>query len=349
MDEQSENVRRPVQELSELALEGDDAEPQTLVERFDQAHAPVIQVEEEEGVLPEDVTVVIPTLDEAEAIGKVLDEVKDAGFRKILVIDGNSVDDTVAIAKSKGVTVLQQHGAGKAGAISTSLSRVRTPYVVVMDGDYTYRAADIYKLLEHAQNYDEVIGARTSGRENIPMFNRLGNWLISKLFKLLFNKPITDVLSGMYLLRTETAKEVEITSTSFDIEVEMACAIASVGNMTQVPIDYGKRIGKQKLSPGHGSRIISTLIWMANNYNPVFLYGMIVTLSVVPAAAILLWTLYERFVFNVWHSGYALFGVMLLLLASQAGAVSAMSLMSRRSEQRLVQRLRKLQVQQSST
>jgi len=76
------------------------------------------------------VTVVIPTLNEEEAIGVVLDEVMAEGYRNILVVDGYSKDRTVEIAKSKGVRVVYQDGVGKAGAIATAIKIVSTPYML---------------------------------------------------------------------------------------------------------------------------------------------------------------------------------------------------------------------------
>jgi dolichol-phosphate hexosyltransferase len=292
-------------------------------------------------VTPDQVTVLIPVLNEREAIGKVLDDLNEHGFGNILVVDGYSDDGTLDIARSKGATVLQQHGAGKAGALVTAFDTIDTPYVVVMDGDCTYKAADALRLLIHAGDFDEVIGARTKGRQNIPQLNRFGNWVISKAFKLLFGQPITDVLSGMYLLRMEKVREVQITSTSFDIEVEIAGAIASTGRITQVPIGYGERLGTQKLRPADAGRIIGTLFWMAYYCNPLLLFGALVSLCAIPAVGILAWTFYEKLVANVWHSGYALFGVMLLLVAGQGAALSMGSLLTRRSESRIMREIKR--------
>lgn len=289
----------------------------------------------------DEVTIVIPTLNEREAIGKILDDLKSEGFDRILVVDGYSDDGTAEIAKARGAVVMEQLGSGKAGALMTAASYVKTPYMLVMDGDDSYRAADIHRLLAHAADYDEVIGARTDGRKNIPLMNRLGNRLISRTFKLLFGKPITDVLSGMYLLRTETLREMAITSTSFDIEVEIASHVASTGDITQVPISYGERMGKQKLKASDGARILGTLFWMSYYYNPVLLLGGLASLAAVPAAGVLLWTVYEAMVYGVFHSGYALFGVMLLVLATQAATVAAGSLLTKRSELRILSELKK--------
>jgi glycosyltransferase involved in cell wall biosynthesis len=326
---------------TEAAEESVEREYQT--QQTDSNNSAFLHLQQRNGfVTPDQVTVIIPVLNEREAIGIVLDDLKSQGFDNVIVVDGYSDDGTLDIAREKGAIVLQQHGAGKAGALVTAFDAIATPYLVVMDGDSTYKAADIHRLLIHAGEFDEVIGARTKGRENIPRLNRLGNLLISKAFKLLFGEPITDVLSGMYLLRTEKVREVEITSTSFDVEVEIAGSIASSGRITQVPIGYGERLGTQKLQARDGGRIIGTLFWMAYYCNPLLLFGAFISLSAVPAVGILAWTLYEKVAFNAWHGGYALLGVMLLLVAAQGAALSFSSLLTKRSENRIMRELGKI-------
>jgi len=119
----------------------------------------------------------VPVLNEEGAIGMVLDELFRNGYRHILVVDGYSKEKTVQIAESKGVNVAKQHGMGKTGAIKTAIDLVPTPYMLVMDGDYTYAAADIEKFLDHAHNYDQIVGVRS--RENINRLHRIGNAIIS--------------------------------------------------------------------------------------------------------------------------------------------------------------------------
>jgi dolichol-phosphate hexosyltransferase len=330
----------------EMKLDGSAVPDRAVRERSSFAPASLSQQpflrQERRSISPEEVTVLIPTLDEALAIGKVLDDLKKEGYDNILVVDGHSTDGTVEIARNKGAIVVTQHGAGKAGALRTAIEMVNTPYMLVMDGDDTYRASDIKGLLAYGGSYDEVIGARTEGRDNIPRVNRFGNWVISSAFKLLFGDAVTDVLSGMYLLNTEKLRSTKLTSASFDIEVEIASAMTTEGTITQVPISYGKRLGEQKLRLSHGGRILSTLFWMAYYYNPVFLFGGLVALATIPATGILLWVFFEGLFFGVWHSIYAIMGVALFLLGTQAASIALVSLLLKRSETRMINRLSRI-------
>jgi len=285
------------------------------------------------------VTIVLPTLNEEAAIGKVIDEIKAEGYSRILVVDGYSKDKTVEIAREKGADVIYQHGVGKAGAIKTAIEHVNTPYILFMDGDHTYDPKDISKFLEHAESYDEIIGFRVN-RENIPILNRFGNWIISKTFNLLTGSNIRDVCSGMYLIKTSKAKELSIETSSFDVEVEIAMQVLANGEVTEVPINYRKRIGKPKLSSfKHGIRIIFTVFNLARFYNPAFLFAFLTALTGIPGIIIYVWVLYRLVFLGIWHSGWALLGTALVILGGQGLILSTLALLLKRMERRIMKAL----------
>jgi dolichol-phosphate hexosyltransferase len=208
------------------------------------------------------VTIVIPTLNEQEAIGKVLDELFSMGLKNLLVVDGYSSDSTLETAKKYPISVIVQLGKGKAGALKTAFKNVKTPYMIVMDGDFTYDPSCIPRFLEHMQTYDQIIGVRNlDDKENMSVIHKLGNKVITKTFNALMGTNLSDVCSGMYTLKTEIAKDLDLSSTGFDVEAEIAARIASSGTIIEVPINYRQRIGQQKLSTWkHGFKILSTIL-----------------------------------------------------------------------------------------
>jgi dolichol-phosphate mannosyltransferase len=284
----------------------------------------------------ENFTVVIPVLNEEEAIGQVLESVKDCGYYNILVIDGYSTDDTVAIASNNGVRVITQLGIGKTGAIKTAIEHVRTPYLVVMDGDCTYDPRDIKNFFPHIRTDDEVIGARIYGKDNIPTLNRFGNWIINFTFNLLFNTNLIDVCSGMYALKTDFARTLNFRTKGFDVEVEIASQAANTGLITQVPISYHERVGQQKLQPWkHGLQIITSVWKMAFLYNPVFLFSLLASTSLIPAI-ILLSLVAVNWARGVFHAGWALFGILFLLFGIIAFVTGIQSVLFKRMERRII-------------
>ena len=289
-----------------------------------------------------EVTIVLPTLNEEEAIGPVIDELKAEGFSNILVIDGYSTDRTVSIAKEKGARIVYQHGSGKASAIKTGIEHASTPYILIMDADFTYDAKDAWKFLEHADRYDEVIGFRID-RNNIPRLNRLGNWLITKAFNLLTGSSLKDVCSGMYMLKAERARSLDIGSpgSGFGIEAEIAMQISATGDIAEVPIGYRRRLGSPKLKPlRDGFAIMATIFSLAKTYNPSFLFAILTGLAFVPGIAIYAWTLYRLLFLGVWHSGWALLGTALIILGGQGLILSMVSLLMKRMEKRIIQTLK---------
>jgi dolichol-phosphate mannosyltransferase len=258
------------------------------------------------------------------------------GYRKILVVDGYSTDGSPAIAAKNGARVVGQLGKGKTGALLTAVKYVKTPFMLIMDGDYTYDPSCIKRIMAHASEYDEVIGARTNGREHIPLLNRLGNHVLNWVFRLLFAVRLSDVCSGMYLLRTSAVKRIDLMTGGFDVEVEIASQLAQGGRVAEVPVNYRPRLGVKKLSSlRHGLKIGTSIIRLANIYNPVLLYSGVIGMAIIPSIIILTWAIYERLIWNRWHPDLLLLAVMLFVVATQALSVATISIMIQRSVRRM--------------
>ena len=231
------------------------------------------------------ITVVIPTLNEEEGIGKVLDELQSLGLNNIMIVDGYSTDRTVEIAKQFGVQTILQHGKGKTGALKTAIEHIETPYLLVMDGDYTYDASCINRFMQHIDCYDEIIGARIEGTNTMSLSHKYGNKMITKLFNSLMGTSLSDVCSGMYVIRTKALQSIDLLTTGFDVESEIAAQIASLGRITEIPVNYRSRLGKQKLSTWrHGYKIVKNIIRVGKLYNPSTFYSILGKSLMIPAS-----------------------------------------------------------------
>ena len=288
----------------------------------------------------EDFTVVIPVLNEELAIVKVIDRLRVEDYHNILVIDGYSTDNTATLAAKNGAKVINQHGVGKSGAIRTAIEHVKTPYFVVIDGDCTYDPKDIKNFFPHMKENDQIIGVRTIGRSNIPLLNRLGNWVINFSFNLLFGTNLLDVCSGMYALKTSFARTLVFKTGGFDVEVEIAAQSAKYGDISQIPINYYERVGKQKLRPFRdGINIQTSIIKLAIKHNPVFIYSSLAALGLLPAILMLGWVLWENSN-GIWHPGWAIIGIVALLIGLIALSMGTTSILLKRMEQRLLKQMR---------
>src|SRR5450756_91925 len=119
-----------------------------------------------DGVL---LTILLPTFNEEEAICQVLDDIlavvepMNISY-ELMVLDDGSTDGTRAAcdARPQVKVVTHQHNRGNGAARTTGVKAARGRYVLMMDADGTYPAADIPAMLKEAENADMVIGARTS-------------------------------------------------------------------------------------------------------------------------------------------------------------------------------------------
>lgn len=287
----------------------------------------------------DDVTVVLPVLNEEKAIGIVLSEIREEGYENVIVVDGWSRDSTVKIAEGHGVQVIMQHGSGKTGALRTAFENVKTPYLLIMDGDHTYSAGDIERFMPFASRFDQIFGSRKSGRENICRLHRLGNWIINTAMGILFGASLSDVCTGMYMMKTEAARRLDMRSRGFDVEVEAAIQNITSGSVTEVPVSYRERLGKRKLSTWRqGFRILWTVFRLSFSYNPIFFLSILGSLHGVAGAFLLLREFYKRLIHGEagWSTGYVWLGLVLFITGLNFFSVTVFTLLSKRQEQRII-------------
>jgi len=308
-------------------------------EGYSQEHF-TLRIQEQRLETDDLVTMVIPTLNEKDAIARVLDELLSIGLKNILVVDGYSSDGTSDVAKKYSVSVIFQHGKGKTGALKTAFENVKTPYIIVMDGDFTYDPSCIDRFLQHMQSYDQIIGARDlDNTKNVSVLHKLGNKIITKTFNALMGTRLSDVCSGMYALRTEIAKEMNLSSTGFDVEAEIAAQIASYGRVTEVPINYRQRIGKQKLSTWkHGFKILNTIVKLAMTRRPSIFYSVIIGITFLLGIGSVVSTVIEWSLTKTFPVPWLLMGISILLIAIHFAGLYLEAQMSRRMESRIIRR-----------
>ena len=231
-------------------------------------------------VNPEEVCVLIPTLNEAPTIGAVIKEFRELGFTHILVMDGRSTDKTLEIARGLGVTVKTQSGKGKGNALMEAFEQIRQPYVILVDGDGTYTAKDAEKLLRPLYlGFDHAIGDRlnTADKGAFSVLNHWGNVLINFLFKVAHGSDLHDILSGYRAFTMDSVKAMRLKEKGFGIETEMTVeAVRNGQRIMVVPVHYRKRTGTStKLNPFHdGTKIVTTIYRLAKVNNPIFYFGL---------------------------------------------------------------------------
>jgi dolichol-phosphate hexosyltransferase len=223
----------------------------------------------------EKITILIPCYNEEEGIVKVIDSIPYQildrhGFEvSIIVIDNNSSDRTREVAESRGALVIFEPVKGKGNAIRKGFSCIDrdTTYVVMLDGDNTYDAGEMLRLIEPIASgfCDVVIGSRLGGKITKNAFkpqNRWANWIYTFLVRCFYNANITDVLSGYFAWRRDVIADTRdyLESDGFSIEIEMISKMIKLNySIYSVPITYSTRDGETKLAPlKDGLRILYT-------------------------------------------------------------------------------------------
>lgn len=284
----------------------------------------------------QDVTILLPTLNEAAAIGSLIDEIKSHGYNNVLVVDGFSKDDTKKIGEEHGARVVGQHGKGKTGAILVARDIVTTPFFLIMDGDYTYDPSDIDRFVLYANDYDEIIGFRPKKSPNISKTHRFGNWVLTKTFNLVMGSNVPDVACGMYLMRTEKMKKFTLNRLGFETDQEIAAQMLTDGKVTYVPINYRVRKGTAKAPTWRqGFRALFAIISIGRIYNPVILFSFLTALALIPAVGLLGYATVLYLFLNDYHSGYFLGSLVLLVLGAQGLTVATIASMMQRIERKI--------------
>ncbi|RDI70462.1 S-layer glycoprotein N-glycosyltransferase AglJ [Halopelagius longus] len=274
------------------------------------------------------VCVLIPTYNEAETIGRVVDDFRREGFDNILVIDGGSEDGTVDVAEERGARVAMQSGSGKGQAIREAVEyHIDAPYILMLDGDATYRAEDAQAMLEPLdEGYEHVIGDRFADMRDGAMtkFNQIGNGIVNDAFAAIHGQNFEDILSGYRAFTRESFSRMTLTADGFGVETEMAVECVKRNIETAVvPITYLPRPSGSdtNLRPiRDGGIIFLELYRRAKTNNPLFYFGSVGGVSTLAGVALAAYVGVEWVTRGISHEVIAvvaafgiLFGVQLLM------------------------------------
>jgi glycosyltransferase (TIGR04182 family) len=272
-----------------------------------------------------DVCVLLPTLEEAETIGEVVDGFREAGFEHVLVVDGHSTDGTRDIAREHGARVITQSGSGKGQAVREGIASIDREYVLMADGDGTYRPEDAGAMLEplFEGRADHVVGNRFADMEEGAMtrLNTIGNRIINRLFAAVHGRDMEDILSGYRAFTRESFERFQLDAEGFGIETELAVECVRNGVATEVvPIRYERRPGgsETNLHPlKDGGRIILTLYTLTKTNNPIFYFGFVAAVGTLLGLGLGSYVVYDYVINGISHEVIALLGVFVILLSMQ--------------------------------
>jgi glycosyltransferase involved in cell wall biosynthesis len=203
----------------------------------------------------QNISIIIPAINEEESIGLVLNDIPKDIVREIIVVDNGSNDNTVAVAKNLGATVIIEplKGYGSACLRGMSVLKKDTDIVVFLDADYSDYPQDMHTILKPilTDNAEMVIGSRMLGvREKGALLPQavFGNKLAAFLIRLFWRFRYTD-LGPFRAISYKALLALNMADKNFGWTVEMQIKALKKGlRIMEVPVRYRKRIGKSKIT-----------------------------------------------------------------------------------------------------
>ena len=215
------------------------------------------------------ISIIIPTLEEEQNIGRVLRGVRSVmkGYSyETIVVDKHSKDRTVAIARSLGARVLYDDE-GKGSALVKGFRNAHGKILISMDADLSHRPNELKLLVAGIESgYDMCTGSRfmaKGGTADMPVLRKFGNSFFVHLVNLLYGSSFTDLCYGYRALTKGATEKLDLREKGFGIETEMSIKATKASlRILEVP-SYEKR---RATGAGHlrtfsdGYRILSTIL-----------------------------------------------------------------------------------------
>lgn len=204
------------------------------------------------------VKVVIPANNEEQSIGLVVRDIPKDIVSEIVVVNNASTDNTVAVAREAGATVLDEPVPGYGRACLKGISYLAAPdkqpdILVFLDGDYSDYPEELGDVIAPILNgkADMVIGSRALGQReggSMTFPQVFGNWLATTLMRLFYRVRFTD-LGPFRAIRFDKLLEINMVDKTYGWTVEMQVKAARHKLKTaEVPVNYKRRIGVSKVS-----------------------------------------------------------------------------------------------------
>jgi len=240
-------------------------------------------------------SVIVPAFNEGLSVRQLVSDLQNvARWQEILVIDDGSTDDTGAQASAAGARVLRHpYNKGNGAAVKTGIRNASGMFVLIVDGDGQHQPADAVRLVNHLNEYELVVGAR-SMETQATASRRLGNSLLNALASYLTNRPIPDLTSGFRAARRDCLLEfLHLIPNGFSTPTTTTLAFLKAGYSVQfVPIDAASRKGVSKIRLGSdGAKFVLILLKLITIFSPLRIFVPVSLATFALGAAYAVWTI----------------------------------------------------------
>jgi dolichol-phosphate mannosyltransferase len=213
------------------------------------------------------ISLIIPAYNEEKAIVPVVEEALPF-VDEIIIVDDGSKDNTLAVSEkyireysekhpdgNKKIKIIRHAvNSGKVKALCSGVEASSGEIIIFTDGDFTYPASSIPKMLEEIQKgADLVLGSRLKDKQingNMRLHNRIGNNIFSFITSYISGVSIADPTTGLRVFKKSSFEKLNVCAKSLEYEIKMTVRAAKLGyKIVEIPISLRNRIGKSKLSP----------------------------------------------------------------------------------------------------
>jgi glycosyltransferase involved in cell wall biosynthesis len=246
------------------------------------------------------IAILIPCYNEELTVAQVVrdfrQELPDAD---IYVFDNNSSDRTVEIARAAGARVAFEHRQGKGYVVQAMFRDVEADIYVMVDGDNTYPAAEVHKLIAPvlAGEADVVVGSRLTNQSQSEFraLNRLGNRFFLGTINLIFKVKLSDILSGYRAFNRKFVKNIPLFGGGFETETELTIKTLARGyRVIELPIDLRARpegsFSKIRIMQD-GFLILNSILTLLRDYKPLTFFGsiglLLILLGLIPGTVVI--------------------------------------------------------------
>ena len=240
------------------------------------------------------IAILIPCLNEEQSIAQVVAQFREQlPAASVFVFDNGSTDRTAELARAAGATVVAEPRQGKGYVVQSMFRRVEADVYVMVDGDGTYPATEVQRLIEPILNDDAdmVVGSRLQAgtASEFRSMNRLANRLVLRLLNSMFGSKLTDVLSGYRAFNRRFVKTLPLFGGGFEIETELTIkAVARGFRIIEIPTTLTAR-GEGSHSKikffRDGLLILNTLLALFRDYKPLTFFGTVGLIMILLAMA----------------------------------------------------------------
>ena len=218
------------------------------------------------------VSIVIPALNEEEAIAKVIQQVprerlEEMGYEvEVIVADNGSTDNTAEIARALGAVVVPQPLKGYGNAYKAGFANATGDIIVTGDADMTYPFDYVPEILdimkEEGADFVNTDRLTNLNKEAMLFSHVIGNWGLTTTTKILFLWPFKDSQSGMWVFKRSILPYLNLRSSGMPFSQELKVEAYVRGfKCIEVPIEYRARVGEVKLNAiRDGIRNITQLV-----------------------------------------------------------------------------------------